>query len=720
MTNRAGHLRRREAVVVLGCFVVLSAAMSFPLILQMRTHIASDTGDPLLVAWMLGWDADRIRHGFAGIWDAPNFFPYHHTLLYSEHFLGVAVFTAPLQWLTRNPVLVYNVAFLASFVVSAFGMYVLTRWLTGRRDAALAAAVVFGCQPFRASHSAHLQLLVLGWLPLSLWALHSYFGSRRLGYLLASAAFFLLQALTSGYFAYYGLLPLGAVAAYELWRRQQPLSAKMMRDFLVAGALAVAIMFPVIRAYADLRRESGLRRPLDEITSQSADVADYLSASPSLYLWSGLGSGRGEHELFTGFAAIALAGVAFIGIRRKEDRSAIVLYAAVLVLAFVFSLGPSPRIYGHSFGVPGPYAWLLRVTPGLDGLRVPARLAVIVQMALAVLAGFGSIRILDWASAQTDSRRRIVLAALVLVVAGEGWARLGHPAFDYRGAPDERDAYAYLRSLPTGAAIELPTMQERLLREFAYQYMTLVHGHRIVNGHSGYVTPLALWLRGGHSPLREPGRQRDALDMLRSLGVRYLVIHHRSYEDPALLDELLQAVNDEQQVIARRTFNGTTVAALVPLDLPGGPALLTPIATTSIVARASDSADRLSMLFDRDRDTRWLTGRPQAGDEWVELQFDRPRDVRVVRLQLGARSFGDYPRRLRIEVVADGGTGHAVFDGSVLPQFAKGILSDGEYPWTEIVLPSNVTRTLRLRQLGTTHAFFWSIHELQLLESSSP
>lgn len=717
MTQRSGPWSWRELIGIVGCFVLLAIAMSYPLVLQLRTHIASDAGDPLLVAWMLAWDADRMRHGFAGIWDAPNFFPYRHTLLYSEHFLGVAVFTAPLQWLTRNPIFVYNLAFLASSVLSAVGMYVLARWLTGRRDAAFVAAMISGCQPFRASHGSHLQLLVLGWLPFSIWALHRYFDSQRLRYLLASAAFYLLQALTSGYFAYYGLLPLVLVAVYELWRTRR-LSRRMCGHFAIASAVTIAVMFPVVRAYADLRRESGLRRPLDEITSQSADIGDYVSASRSLYIWGGIGSGRGEHELFPGAVAIVLGVLSIARLRRQDDRHAVSLYGIVLALAFVLSLGPSPRAFGHAIGVPGPYGWLLSVIPGLDGIRVPARLVVIVQIALAVLAAFGAIRVIEWAGARSESLRWMALGVLSLLIAAEGVAALGHPAFDYRGAPEEREAYAYLRSLPKGGTIELPTMAEHLLKEFEYQYMTLVHGHRIVNGHSGYVTPLAVWLRGGHSPLRESGRQRDAVEMLRSLGVRYLVIHRRLYEDPSLFDELMRVVDEDPQVIGHRTFENTTVAALAPFELAPVPPSVTPIPASSITARASDSSDRLPLLFDRDHDTRWLTARPQSGDEWLELTLDRARNVRVIRLQLGARSFGDYPRRLAIDTVRDA-EARTVFQGAVLPNLARGILSDGEYPWIEIVLPPDMTRTLRLRQIGSAHTFFWSIHEVALLESTS-
>jgi hypothetical protein len=79
-----------------------------------------------------------------------EFFPYRHTLLYSDHLLGIAIFTAPIQWLTGNAVLAYNAAYLGSIVVAGCGQYLLARELTGRRDAALIAGVIYA-----SSHSAY-------------------------------------------------------------------------------------------------------------------------------------------------------------------------------------------------------------------------------------------------------------------------------------------------------------------------------------------------------------------------------------------------------------------------------------------------------------------------------------------------------------------------------------------------------------------------------------
>jgi hypothetical protein len=707
--------KRGEAAWVVFGLACLAIAGTYPLALGLGSRLPSDLGDPLLTVWTLAWDAQRLRHPFSahgglrGLWDAPSFFPYSHTLLYSDHLLGVAMFTAPIQWLTGNAVLVYNLAFLASFVLSGAGMYLLARSLTGRRDAAVVAALVYACQPFRVSHMAHLQWLTTGWLPLGAWALHRYFATRAWRDLLASTIAFLLQALTAVYFTYFALLPIVVVGLAE-WRRTRPPMGRLALHAAGAAILAAAVTLPVARGYYRVRELNGFTRTAGDVADHSADVGDYFSAPPRLRLWSHLGSGRGEHELFPGFAALLLAAVAVLW---RRD-AAVLTYATLAGTAFVLSLGPAPTAWGHSLGRWGPYGWLLAIVPGLDGLRAPARLAVIVQLGLAALAAFGASHLIDRLSRALRHGGGITVAVLSIAIVAEGWAApIPTAAFDHRGDPRDRDAYEYVRSLPAGAVLELPTSVQRVEAEFQYQYMTLVHGHPAVNGQSGYVTPLLAFLGGGHTPFSEAEQLPAALAMVRGIGVRYLIVHVAAFGDRTSADALLSAV--QPQALTMRQFGDTTVAALSPLDAPAMPAGVRRVPSSAIRASASQVADRLPMLFDGDPDSRWVSGGHQAGDEWIELALDRPRDVRVVRLQTATRSFGDYPRDLAIEVV-EGGAARTVFRGTVLPQFARGLVADGVHPFIDVVLPANRASIVRLRQLGVTHLFFWSIHELQLLE----
>lgn len=706
--------KRAEAMWVALGLAGLACFYSFPLVFGLASRLPSDPGDPLLTTWTLAWDADRIRHGLAGIWDAPNFFPYHHTLLYSDHLLGLAVFTSPLQWLTGNPVLVYNVAFLASFLLSGGGMYLLARDLTGRADAALVAALAYACHPFRASHVAHLQWLMTGWLPLGLWALHRYFATGRPIFLTASTLFYLLQSLTATYFTYFALLPLGVVFVAGLWNTRPP-PRTLLRHLAVPLLLSVVVMLPVVRAYSDVRSSYGLRRSAEEIALQSADVSDYVSAAPRLHVWGWLGSRGGEHELFPGAVTLGLALAALSAglvslVRRRQQPRAVSVYAAIGILAFLLSLGPAPAAWGHRLSIPGPYAALLAITPGLDGLRAVARLDVVVQTALAVLAGFGASLV----------SRHVPVFVLAIAIVAEGWASpIPTPSVDPHGPAHDREAYEFLRRLPSGAAIELPTSVTDTDPEFLYQYMTLLHHHPVVNGHSGYITPLLTFLGGGHSPLRDITHLGDAVAMFRAIGVRYVVMHAGMFasSDQALANAWRDALADPRQTVEMRQFHDITVTTLAVEDNQPMPKGILRIPASAIRATASQSEDRLKYLFDGDLDTRWLSGGSQHGGEWIDLHLDHPRNVAVVRLVLVERSFGDYPRDLAVDVSDEQGT-RTLFRGAVLPQFARGLIANPVAPAIDVVLPDNRATSVRLRQLGTTSSFFWSIHELTLLERS--
>ena len=130
----------------------------------------------------------------------------------------------------------------------------------------------------------------------------------------------------------------------------------------------------------------------------------------------------------------------------------------------------------------------------------------------------------------------------------------------------------------------------------------------------------------------------------------------------------------------------------------------------------SDGADRAALLFDGDPDTRWLTGRPQSGDEWIRITFDRPCDVSRLELQVTSRSFGDYPRELTIDALDARGVTTTLFHAPMLVPFGRALATGSAQPALTVSLPSNRTRTLTIRQTGRARRWFWSVHELAMFE----
>jgi hypothetical protein len=711
-----------ERIAVAVGFIALALVWTWPLPLRPGTTMAAPFGDPLLNAWILGWDADRLRHGLAGLWTAPAFHPYPDTLAYSEHLLGIAVPLAPIYWLTGNAVLLYNVALMASFALAGTGMYLLARDLTGRRDAAILAALAFMWCPNRAQQITHLQVLVNGWMPIALWALHRYFatGSRRAlaGFVVA----FVVQGLSNGYFLFFLAVPVTIVAIVEMVRHRERWRAHALH--LAVAAVAIGLLIaPVASAYLRVKREQGLTRTRGDAVQFGATPGDYLKVSGQLPLWSGvLPIGASEKELFPGLTVVVLSLAVLLRARpRREAPKGLVppgagvpLYVAIGLAGFVLSLGPEPALSGGIRFTTGPYDWLAVVVPGMDGLRVPARFAVVVYLALAVLAAYGTARILSLVGAA--SARLAIVGVLGAVVVVEGY--MGPVPLERVPSAEmaaDRGAYEWLRTQPPGAMIELPMgSPDPAVR---YQLRTLLHGHPIVNGYSGYGSALNDFLSG--PPSTEIEARGVFVEACRALGLRYVVVHGQLYRDAGIARRVVDDLRAAGEHIARTTTLGpVTIFELRPpvaagLPRPTGPE----IPSSTFRLTASHNPGGLPAAVDGQNATRWLSGASQDGSEWIEVAFDRPRRPAFIRLAMDRRSFGDYPRRLEIDGSADGRTFTTLFAGPVIAPLALSLIEQPVAPRIDLALPATELRALRLRQTGRTpRQWYWSVHEIRIWE----
>jgi hypothetical protein len=711
-----------ERTAVLVGFVALAIAWTWPLALRPGSTMAAPFGDPLLNAWILGWDADRLRHGLNGLWTAPPFYPYPDTLAYSEHLLGIAVPLAPVYWLTGNAVLLYNVALIGSFALAGIGMYVLARDLSGRRDAAILAALAFMWCPYRAPQITHLQVLMNGWMPIALWALYRYFatGSRRA--LAGFVAAFVLQGLSNGYFLFFLAVPVAIVAVTELVRHRDRLPSHALH--LAAAAIAIGLLIaPVAATYLRVKREQGLSRTRGDAVQFGASPSDYLSVSHQPRLWSRILPVRsGEKALFPGLVVVVLALCVLVPAARRTTarpelvpaRVGVPLYVGIAAIAFVLSLGPEPVLWqGLRFST-GPYDWLAAVVPGLDGLRVPARFATVVHLALAVLAAYGASRLLG--RVDMPAARGVLVLLLGVATIAEGFmGPLPLERMPSAQMAGDRAAYEWLATQPPGPMLELPLGDpDPAVR---YQFRTLIHGNRIVNGYSGYSSGLQDFLRG--PPSTELERLGDLLAMGRSIGLRYVVVHAQLYGDLGTGRHVAAYIGGQAEHVARsRTFGSVMVFELRP-PVPSAP--LRPsgaeIARESLALSASHNPDALPLAVDGNDATRWLSGAQQDGTEWIRIAFDRPRRPTFLRLVMDRRSFGDYPRHLAIDGSLDGATFAPLWAGSVVTPFAISLIDRPISPRIDLALPPMEMRYLRVRQTGrAVRNWYWAVHEIRVWE----
>jgi hypothetical protein len=161
-------------------------------------------------------------------------------------------------------------------------------------------------------------------------------------------------------------------------------------------------------------------------------------------------------------------------------------------------------------------------------MRVPARMVTIVDMGLAVLAAAGAARLLSRLPNRAAVAVAVALGAVVLL---EGQQHASIDPFPPIQRRLDRGAYEWLRNSPPGAAVELQIAQQNDFHPFTliYQFNTLLHRHPIVNGYTGWPSVLQEFLGGPAAPFREPGSVPDTLKALRTIGVRYVLLHRWTY-----------------------------------------------------------------------------------------------------------------------------------------------------------------------------------------------
>ena len=746
-------------LVAAALFVLLTAALTWPLVLHPASLVPNDLGDPLLNTWLLSWNA-RTLPLTERWWNLPQFHPIPGVMAYSEHLLGLSLIATPVIAVTGNPLLAYNVAFFLSFPLCALAAYVLTYVIARRHDAALVAAIAFGFAPYRMSQLAHVQVLSAYWMPVALAGLHLYFQDRRARWVVLAAAGWLLQALACGYYLIYLSVLMG------LWMIWFAIGRERWRDVaLVTGAhgLAAAALAPLLLGYWKWQHAYGLRRWPDEIASFSADILSVLKAPQNLRLWGSLDVvQRPESDLFPGFALVGLIAAGAIvawGAAARRASGRVNQARALVGLAIFFgAVAATPLLWGpwkieiagikllsvSEAAKPFSVAVLLAIVAGFLHpavrtawrLRSPLCFYVLAALAMWVLAlgpeptflnrpvlykapyawllevpGVDGVRV---------PARFWMLAALCLAVAAglalrhvaTRWPSLGRALPLVMGAvllveawPEPLRIYAAPELRPSQtravARLELPINTHH---DPIVLYRAAAHERPVYNGYSGYFAP-------HYASLQYLLEEHDAgvLTRLSAFGAIEVVVDHEM-DGGGGWRAFVRGHPQAAEVHATEThtiFRVERGPRYVPPPTPSGETL--PIAGAVSV----DNPHLLSALTDGDRVTRWHAGRPQYPGDRLVVDLGSTREVAGFEILLGGY-VADFPRLLQVETSIDGQQwSEAWAGGTGLMAFSAAI----DDP-LDITLPfafdPRPARFIRMTQQARERTYYWSIAELRV------
>ena len=236
-------------------------------------------------------------------------------------------------------------------------------------------------------------------------------------------------------------------------------------------------------------------------------------------------------------------------------------FVLALLMAVWLSLGVSPQTLGRPLNLTGIYAALYEYVPGFDGLRVPARFAMVAVLMLAVLGGYGAAALSRWRWATP------AFAVLTVALMAESIVR----PFPINGIGTLRDyatpeprvyrparapaVYQRLAREPNVVLAELPMGQSDY--DIRAMFYSIVHHAKLLNGYSGFFPQHYGLLALAVSDV--PGHATTAWAALREAGASHVIVHEAAWLDDrgprttAALVELgaVEVLRDRTDVLLR-------------------------------------------------------------------------------------------------------------------------------------------------------------------------
>lgn len=345
--------------------------MTWPLVLHLSDGVPSDPYDPLYTVWLLDRNVHAAGEGFKDFGQANIFYPHTGSAYYGDIIPALSLLAWPVGRLAGNFVVAYNILFLLSFFLCAWGMYALAHRLSRSRPAAFLAGLIFAFCAYRFGHLAHLELLHFAWIPFCFLFLHRFFESLSLRDLIPAVLFYLLQALSCIYYGQFLTVAVVLFVAFFLFQRKLWAEPRFWLKAVPVAAAAGAVLAWYVLPYLRVHETMLFSRPLWEVEAFSAQVQHFLSVPREAALWGRLTGGWGGQEthLYPGLAALGLTLVWWLGrIGPRNGRPAVpvrrrkvflvwdVIHAAwfVFLLAVVASGGFKFIIGGVKFSARHP------------------------------------------------------------------------------------------------------------------------------------------------------------------------------------------------------------------------------------------------------------------------------------------------------------------------------------------------------------------------------
>jgi len=471
---------------VIGVFLMLTAILTFPVIIDFGNNAAGDgCYDKCHMMWRFWWNEFSNQNNLDFLHTNYQFYPNGVNVTGN-----LAQFTTGLSSILLNSLGytgTWNTVWFLGFIFGGYGAYLLSNHFTKNFYSSLIAGIIFTFGTYHMAHAgSHIGLTMIVWIPIFILCLFKILNNNSLFYSILGGIFFFLVSFTHLYYTVFITIFSIIFFTVYVYKRKNVKNSLFIKHFLLMIGLGlVSTSILIIPTLPDVELHN---RSLDEHIRYSINLENLIVPAPvhsiekiSDYyfgktFYSSSGVGNIENFVFLGYTTIILSLIAVIKFRPNYGW----FWALICGVFTLLSLGPELKFFNISTGIMMPERLLYDNIPGWDSFRAPGRFMVITFLGLAMLSSFAIHNLMK---NFTGNKKQYVLVAAIGIIILFEYSAIPYPAYSeevpeiYQMIKDDIDARAILE-VPIGGTGDFLLMTDPTIL-----YYQTIHEKPIYGGH---------------------------------------------------------------------------------------------------------------------------------------------------------------------------------------------------------------------------------------------
>lgn len=488
--------KQSKNLIVFAFYVVVALVLTYPLINNFSTAMPGGGGDSFLFAWNQWW----VKYSLLNLQQNPYFtdlisYPFTTNLVFHTLTFTNSLVSVPLQLFLPN-IIAFNMIFILSLILAAYGMYLLAYYLFKNYFVAIISGIMFVFNSYVFSVIGLFQYTSIYVIPFFILFFIKIFRENKVKNALLAGLILALSFYNEFYYTV-GLFIFALLIMLWLAIKDKKFLLSKIKDISLCFFTWLILSLPLL--YLSIKTALAKVYPLatlSQINLYSPDIKSFFIPSHLHAIFGEYFKSYYESLNYHGsivylsFILLILAIIGYFFGKRQGLLHSSKLWFFIAIIFFFLTLGPFLYFDGYifdldgvKFTIPLPYLFFY-LLPFVKGILVPPRFIIFVIFCLIMIGGFLLERIFN-----KLNKKLLLKSSIALLITGvfifENFStpiqisNAQIPDFYHQISKEEND-YTILE-LPFALSTSFYTLGSIKTSSILEYYQT-VHHKKIING----------------------------------------------------------------------------------------------------------------------------------------------------------------------------------------------------------------------------------------------